>query len=757
MSLIKEIYKIEGMSCASCAANINNILASTNGVKQANVNLAAENVLIEYDKDAVNTLQLEKAVEGIGYKLITRDLTAEEEMDLETRRLRKLRFNTILSVIFSLPVFIIAMFFHHLRFANWIMMILTLPVIAWFGREFFIIAWKLARHFSSNMDTLIALGTGAAFLFSVFNTFFPGIMISHGMEPHVYYEASAVVISFILLGRYFEERAKRRTSAAIKKLVNLGVKTAMVIRNGIEKEMLISKVRVGDILVIRPGEKIPVDGKIMDGQTTIDESMITGESIPVEKSLDDNVIGGTINQTGSLKIRAEKIGNETLLAQIIDLVREAQGSRAPVQKLVDRIAAIFVPVVISIALLTFILWMVLPLLVGSPQSAVSSLHPGSTIEHRASSIFLAFITAVSVLVIACPCALGLATPTALMVGLGKAAGHGILIRNAESLETACHLDAIVLDKTGTLTKGKPEVTNIIWDDNVDEKEKVHKAISTIEARSEHPFARAIVSYFGKEKINDHELVDFISITGKGVSAIYGKDQFHIGSKKYIEENGCEFRDSMRQKELELRKQAKSIVYVSRNRQVLLLFAFSDILKPNSKKAIQDLKNEGLEVHMLTGDSQTIASDIALQAGIARFKAELSPADKTVYIKSLQHQGLKVAMIGDGINDSPALAIADIGIALGTGTDIAIESASITLIKGDLTKVITAIRLSKLTNKTIRQNLFWAFFYNIVMIPIAAGILYPFTGFLLNPMIAGAAMAFSSVSVVANSLRIRTRR
>jgi Cu2+-exporting ATPase len=743
MGIVKEIHRVEGMSCASCAASINTLLSATDGVKSANVNLAAENVMIEFDNNITDIEKLSKTVDDLGFKMITRDLTAEQELDLETKRLRKLRMNLILSFCFSLPVFIIAMFLHHMPHRIWIMMILTIPVLTVFGREFFVIAYKRAKHFSSNMDTLVALGTGISFLFSAFNTIFPGFLESRGIEAHVYYEASAVIITFILLGRFFEEKAKRKTSDAIKKLMSLGVKIARVIRNGEEKEMLISKIKVGDTLVIRPGEKIPADGKIIEGDSLVDESMITGESLPVEKRFGDKVTGGTVNQNGSLKMIAEKVGSDTALAQIIRLVQEAQGSKAPVQNLADRIASVFVPVVIGISLVTFALWMIIPSMIGA--------------GNLSSTLGIAITSAVAVLVIACPCALGLATPTALMVGLGKAAENGILIRNAESLEIACHLDAIVLDKTGTLTKGKPEVTDIIWSEKISQDHEidlVQKAVIAIEMRSEHPFAAAIVNHFKGFTKEENFLTGFISDTGKGVSAFYGKEQYHIGSKTYLSEKLCHLPDDLTREEHRLRHQAKSIVYIGRNPEVVLLIAFSDILKPSSRSAVVELKSEGLEIHMLSGDTVAIASDVAFQSGIDIFKGEVTPAEKTLYIKTLQSLGKKVAMVGDGINDSPALAAADIGIAMGTGTDIAMESAQVTLIKGDLHKLVKTIMLSKETVKTIRQNLFWAFFYNVLSIPVAAGILYPFTGFLLNPMIAGAAMAFSSVSVVANSLRLR---
>jgi Cu2+-exporting ATPase len=737
LSVVKEIYPVEGMSCASCALSIQTLLSAQEGIKSAVVNLAMEQVVVEYEPEVITPPQMEKVVDGIGYKLITdKSVSPDTQEDNRNKRLEKLKINTLLSIAFSIPVFLISMVFPNLTYANWIMLILAAPVLTIFGREFFIIAWKRAIHLSSNMDTLVALGTGTAFLYSMFNTIFPGYLRSRGFEPHTYYESSVVIISFILMGRYFEERAKHRTSGAIRKLMGLGVKTAMVIRNGIEKEMLITKIKIGDILVIRPGEKIPTDGNVTEGESFIDESMITGESVPVQKKAGDNVIGGTINQSGSLKVSARKVGSETMLAQIIRLVQEAQGSRAPVQKLVDKVAAIFVPAVIGAAILTFIIW---------------------SIWHPATGSPIALICAIAVLVIACPCALGLATPTALMVGLGKAAEHGILIRDAESLETACNIDTIVLDKTGTITVGKPSVAEIIWDENPTEQAEVEDAVVSIESRSEHPFAAALVNHLKKPGFVPLNIVGFESTSGKGVSAFVGSDVYHIGSKSYILENAGQFSPAFLEKDAQLRRQAQSLIYVTKNRNVVALFSVTDMIKPTSAAAVAELKNMGIEVHMLSGDTVAITSHMAAKAGIDHFKGEVTPEGKSAYVRQLKEKGKRVAMVGDGINDSPALALADIGIALGTGTDIAMESAQITLIGGDLDKIISTIRLSRKTVQTIRQNLFWAFFYNVISIPVAAGILYPFTGFLLNPMIAGAGMALSSVTVVSNSLRLKSAK
>ncbi len=735
MAFVKKIYPVQGMSCSSCAASIQTMLGAQAGIRAANVNLAGEQVLVEYDPEIVTLADIEKTVDSLGFKLITTDLTEEEQKDIASARLRKLRFSTILAAVLSLPVFIIGMFFHHMPYANWIMMALTIPVLVWSGSEFFVIAWKRAMHLQANMDTLVALGTGAAFLFSTINTIFPGWLLSHGIEPHVYFEASAVIITFILSGRYFEERAKKRTSGAIRKLMGLQAKTARVIRNGIEKEMLISKIVKGDILVIRPGEKIPTDGIVSEGAGLVDESLITGESVPVEKQPGDPVIGATLNQTGSLKVLAEKVGTETMLAQIIRLVQEAQGSKAPVQKLADKISSVFVPTVIVIAIITFFSWFL--------------FYPDSGLQYG-------FVTALAVLIIACPCALGLATPTALMVGLGRAAGLGILIRDAVSLERLKSVTALVLDKTGTVSKGIPEVTEVIWDPELTDKEEAAQAIGAIENRSEHPFAKAMAEHFPVSGASADLVSRFDSTTGKGVTAYHGKHEYIVGSRSFVKESNCIVPPGLVPYEEYCRKQPASVVYVARSRRVIAMVLLADTIKPTSRHAISELKAMGVEIHMLTGDSVAAASHMSLEAGIDFFKAEVTPAGKADYIRNLKAQGRVVAMAGDGINDSPALALADVGIAMGNGTDIAIESAQVILIKGDLEKLVAAFRLSQATVRTIRQNLFWAFFYNVVSVPLAAGVLFPFTGFLLNPMIAGGAMAFSSVSVVSNSLRLRSR-
>ncbi|HTX87589.1 MAG TPA: heavy metal translocating P-type ATPase, partial [Bacteroidales bacterium] len=746
MSIKTEILKIEGMSCTACATSIQGTLDSLGGVESASVNFANERVIVKYDEDRVKVSEMMKAVDSIGYKLVEAgELTLESESEREHRKLRKMRFNAFMALAFSVPIVLLSMVFRDFPYKNWIMLGLSVPVLGWFGKDFFIIAVKRARHFSSNMDTLVALGTGAAFLFSAFNTIFPGFLRSRGMEPHVYYEAAAVIIAFISLGRYLEEQAKTKTTGAIKKLLELGVKTAKVIRKGEEKEILISRIRIGDLMIIRPGEKIPTDGRVTEGSSFVDESMITGESVPVEKKAGDRVIGATLNQNGSLMAVAERIGKDTMLARIIQLVQEAQGSRAPVQKLVDKVSSVFVPVVIIISILTFLGWYLFP---------TSTLYPPS------SALPFAFIAAITVLIISCPCALGLATPTALIVGIGRAARQGILIRDAVSLETACKLDAIVFDKTGTITNGKPEVTRLIWNEEKGGRNEninaIKSAISAIESRSEHPVARAVARHLRTESGQEVQVTEFANHSGKGVSAVVNRDHYLIGSRNFLVENGATFSGFMIEKEKELRSSASSLVFAAWNGEVVLMLTVSDVLKPTSPAAVQDLQRMGLELHLLSGDTGSITAHIAEQAGIQHYRAEASPEGKADYIRELKKRGLKVAMVGDGINDSPALALADLGIAMGTGTDVAIENSQMTLVRGDLQKVATAIHLSRATVQTIRQNLFWAFFYNLLMIPLAAGVLYPFTGFLLNPMIAGAAMAFSSVSVVTNSLRLRSK-
>ena len=734
--MIKSNYKVEGMHCASCAASVESMLGAQEGVEQARVNFADESVWVEYDDQVVSAGKLKQWVQQIGYDLLVDERPdLEEEQAQERSKLKRARNNALFAIVFSLPVFVISMFVPNIPHSNWIMLVFTLPVIAWFGREFFRIAWKQARHFSANMDTLVALGTGAAFLFSLFNTLVPGYLQSRGITPHVYYEAASVIISLILLGRYFEARAKSRTSDSIKRLMGLQVKTARVERDGREMEIFVDQVQVGDIVMVRPGEKVPVDGVITQGYSSVDESMITGESLPVEKQEGDRVIGATINKTGTFRIKAEKVGSDTVLSQIIRMVREAQGSKAPVQKLADRIAAIFVPAVIVIALASALVWY----LAGpSPQ------------------LTYAFVTLVTVLIIACPCALGLATPTALMVGIGKGAENGVLIRDATILEKVNQVDSIVVDKTGTITTGQPVVSDMQYPGQGDNRELLN-LVYAAESRSDHPLAGAITRYLSDYARNGYDIGEFDYLSGQGIRATLKDDELLIGNHSLMEKKQIPIPEKIASREQSDGDNVGSRVYVARNGQVEVLFRIEDQIKPTSIRAIRDLQDSGIEVHMMTGDNEQVAGDIAQKTGIHNYKAEVMPEDKLAYVQALQQKGHKVAMVGDGINDSPALAQADIGIAMGQGTDVAIESAQITLVKGDLEKIRSAIALSHSTLQTIKQNLFWAFFYNIIAIPIAAGVLYPVNGFLLNPMIAGAAMSFSSVSVVMNSLRLKRRK
>jgi P-type Cu2+ transporter len=735
MSIKKETYQVEGMNCAVCAQSVESMLSSHKGVRISNVNFAAASVLVEFDEEHVSEQDFMKSVESIGYKLIL--AKSNEDLDeieaKEKNHLKKIKYKAFYSILIALPIFSIAMFFPKIPNANWIMFFLTIPVLTWFGRDFFILAYKQANNRSVNMDTLVALSTGTAFLFSTFNTIFPDFLISKGIQPHVYFEAAVIIIALILLGRYFEEKAKSRTSDSIKKLMGLRVKTAHVIRDGEEQEIFIDDVIKGDILLIRPGERIPVDGRITEGNSFIDESMITGEAFPVEKNECNTVIGSTINTTGSFKMIAEKIGKDTMLSQIIEMVKNAQGSKAPVQKLADKIASIFVPTVIGLAILSATIWYIF-----GPEPRIT----------------YSFVTLVTVLIIACPCALGLATPTALMVGIGKGAENGILIKNAEALERARQINVVVVDKTGTITQGHPEVTEVVWLQSDVKRDQILEDVLAIEKKSEHPLANSIVRYLNHLSNSSLNVVKFNSQTGLGVSATIYENEYLIGNYQLMKENQIDVEEE-RQYFNYFGNITQTLVFVAKNKSLVALFSIADKIKDNSILAIQNLHKMNLQVHMLTGDNKATAKEIAYKTGIDNYKAEVLPKDKLDYVKELQQKGFKVAMVGDGINDSPALSQADIGIAMGQGTDIAMESADITLVKGDLEKITAALKLSKETVLTINQNLFWAFIYNIIAIPIAAGILYPINGFMLSPMIAGGAMAFSSISVVLNSLRLKS--
>lgn len=730
--VIKETFPVTGMSCASCAVSVESMLKSTEGVKDAGVNFANSTAFAEYDNEKVDPKQLQSAIQSIGYNIIieSQDPYADQEK-MQQDEYQKVKKRFIGSFIFALPVFIIGMFFPNMPYAPWISMVLTAPVLFYFGAHFFKNSWKLALKGSTNMDTLVALSTGIAFVFSVFNTVFPQFFESRGFEAHVYYEAAAVIVAFISLGKWMEEKAKSNTSSALKKLMGLQPKMVKVIIDEKEIEMPVGDVQKGQIVMVRPGEKIPLDGKVTAGNSFVDESMISGEPLAVKKKSGDEVFAGTINQKGAFRFEATKVGNETLLAQIIKTVREAQGSKAPVQKLADKIAGIFVPTVIGIAILTFASWMIW----GGDDAFTHAL-----------------LTMVSVLVIACPCALGLATPTAIMVGVGKGAENNILIKDARGLELAHKVDAIILDKTGTITEGKPEVVEQLWKEGSAE---VQKVLYAIESQSEHPLAQA-VTYALKEKVETGAPIShFESLTGQGVKAKANGETYFLGNQKLMDEQGISISDDFVAKAKVWQQKAYTVIYFAREEQLLSVLAIADKIKDTSAEAIQKLKAQNVEVYMLTGDNEHTAKAVAQQVGISNYKAETMPADKAEFLKKLQSEGKTVAMVGDGINDSHALAEADVSIAMGKGSDIAMDVATITLITSDLNSIPKALKLSSNTVKGIRQNLFWAFIYNLIGIPIAAGILYPFTGFLLNPMIAGAAMAFSSVSVVLNSLRLKS--
>jgi P-type Cu2+ transporter len=733
----KETFPVEGMTCASCASSIESMLRTVEGVQEANVNFAGKTVQVAYTPAQVQPNQLRDTLHEIGFELLIEEHTEEELEERQAEALASLKTRTIAAAVLAFPVFVLGMFFHNaFSWGNWAMLAFTTPVLLWAGRHFFVNAWGQAKHLRANMDTLVALSTGIAFAFSLFNTVYPEFFLSRGLEPHVYYEAVAVIIAFILLGKYLEEGAKSRSSLAIKKLMGLQPKTVRVLRDGIEAQIRIEEVRIGDHVLLLPGDRVPVDGEVLSGMTYVDESMLSGEPLPVQKQTGDMLFAGTINQKGSLQLIARKTGGETMLAHIIKMVQEAQGSKAPVQKLVDKIAGIFVPIVLVIALLTFVAWVTL--------GGEAYLSQG-------------LVSMISVLVIACPCALGLATPTAIMVGVGKGAENGILIKDAQSLEHAYKANAILLDKTGTITLGKPSVTDVVWAEHVTDQEKLSQLFYSIEAKSEHPIAQAIYTYFKEQGIQPVEPAYFNSVTGMGVEAVFEGQKYFAGNEKLLKQEGIGIGAQLLDAAKLLQENAKTAVYFADASQALGVFAVSDPIKPAAAEGIQRMKETGLEVYMLTGDNAQTAAAVSRQVGITHFEAELLPDDKAQFVKKLQEEGNIVAMVGDGINDAQALATADVSIAMGHGTDVAMDVAGITLMRSDLMQVAAAINLSRATVRTIRQNLFWAFIYNVICIPVAAGLLFPFTGFLLNPMLAGAAMALSSVSVVSNSLRLRGKK
>lgn len=716
---------INGMSCASCAARIEASLRKVNGIILFDVNFLTQKANVKFDEKEISLKQITKHIEELGYSAAT---SVGNKLD-ENSEFRNLRKKFIISSIFTLPILIISMLMLEFPFKNYVLLTLSLPVILWAGNQFYIQAYKALIHKTANMNTLIAVGTGAAFLYSFVATIFPDLFVSVGQKPEVYFEVATVIITLILMGRMLEAKAKGKTSQAIQRLMGLQPKTARVIYDDIEQDVKIDNLKVRDIILVKPGEKIPVDGEIIEGSSSVNESMITGESLPVDKMVGDIVIGATINLTGSFKYKATKVGKDTMLQQIIKLVEQAQNSKAPIQRLADIISGYFVPVVIAIAVITFLLWFYL-----APESI--RLH-------------YAIMNFVAVLIIACPCALGLATPTAIMVGTGLGAENGILIKNGASLETLNKVQTLILDKTGTITKGEPEVTNIIT--NTDIKEFLFYAASA-EKNSEHPLSKAIIKKNELEEISLVDPQDFQSLTGSGIKAIVNGKEILIGNQKLIIENKIDLNFS--EEYQKFLNEGKTIVFVSINNKLEGIIAIADAIKPESVSAIKQFKNIGFEVIMLTGDNHKTALSIAKQVGISRVIAEVLPQDKANVVSRVQSENKIVAMVGDGINDAPALVKADVGIAIGTGTDIAMESSDITLVKGNLLGVVNAITLSRKTLKTIKQNLFFSLFYNVLGIPIAAGILYPSFGILLSPMIAAFAMAVSSISVVFNSLRLR---
>jgi P-type Cu2+ transporter len=730
----RRVIPVLNMSCASCAASVESLLNVQAGVLQAAVNFASATVSVEYLPGIVQVEDLRLAVQAIGFDLLI-DAGADEadQVDeIRLKRLKHLQWSTLWAGLLTLPVVVIGMFLMNIPYANEIMWLLSTPVVFWVGKPFFTRAWTQARHRSANMDTLVALSTGVSYLFSVFNTLFPHFWHNQDIHAHVYFESSAVIITVVLLGKLLEEKAKGGTSSAIRNLMGLQPKNVVVVReDGKQEQIPIDQVQVGDVVLVRPGEKIAVDGRVVAGHSYVDESMITGEPVPAPKGESDHVFAGTINQKGSFRFRAEKVGSETMLAQIIRMVQEAQGSKAPVQKLADKIAGIFVPVVLAIALTVFVLWVIL----GGDNGFTQGL--------------LALVT---VLVIACPCALGLATPTAIMVGLGKGAEQGILIKDAESLEIAKKVDVVVLDKTGTITQGRPEVTDIAW---LGDNNHAESILVSIEKLSEHPLAEAVVTHFGE--LPSLPVSHFESVTGKGVRASCNGTDYFVGNEAWMLENRIQTDPELMATSSVWSSDAKTVIWFANQDKTLAIIGISDQIKPTSAEAIRQLKHLGIRVYLLTGDHEATARAMATKAGIQHHRSQMLPVQKAEFIQQLQSQGKTVAMVGDGINDSLALAQADVSIAMGHGSDIAMDVARMTIVSSDLMKIPLAIKLSRQTVAAIRQNLFWAFIYNIIGIPIAAGVLFPINGFLLNPMIAGAAMALSSVSVVGNSLRLKWKR
>jgi Cu+-exporting ATPase len=742
----KSIFPVSGMTCASCVARVDSALSAVPGVVSVSVNLASEKATVEYTED-MQVADLQKAARDAGYELAPEAETLEDVATASQRELRAVRNRFIVAIVLGLLImtlgFIPAVMMQ--PYMPYVLWALATLVQFWAGLRFYRGMWGALRHRTADMNTLIAVGTSAAYFYSVVAVLFPGLFTAAGVEPHLYFDTSALIIALILLGRYLETRARGQTSEAIKRLIGLNPKTAVVIRDDEEKEISVEEVQLGDIIIVRPGERIPVDGVIRQGYSSVDESMITGESIPVDKKVGDEVIGATINKTGSFQFEATRVGKDTTLARIIRLVDEAQGSKAPIQRLADVIASYFVPAVIGIAVVTFVIWYFV-----GPQPALT----------------LALLNFVAVLIIACPCALGLATPTAIMVGTGKGAENGILFRSGESLERVHQIKTVLLDKTGTLTRGEPSVTDVLTAASSSEEEILRLAASA-ERVSEHPLAQAIVKAASERKLKTAPASDFVALPGLGIEASVGGKKIMLGNLRLMKDRSI-LLNGMGEKADKLFNEGKTVMFLSMAGKAIGIIALADTLKPNAREAVQAIQRMGIETVMITGDNRRTAEAIAREAGIERVLAEVLPEHKAEEVKKLQN-GRVVAMVGDGINDAPALAQADVGIAIGTGTDVAMETAEVTLMRGDLMGIVTAISLSKSTIRIIRQNLFWAFAYNVALIPVAAGVLYlvfSHTGVpvglrfifgdygFLNPIMAAAAMAASSITVVSNSLRLR---
>jgi len=740
----KVTLPVRGMSCASCVKKVENAINGLEGVVRASVNFATERATVQYIPSAVSIEDFRHAVKEAGYEILETEQVAKEDiLDQEKAareaEYRKLKRKLFIGIGLVIPVFLLA-YWKELGLANlydlkreigfYGQLIFQTPVQFWVGWQFYVGAWKSAKHGSADMNTLIAVGTSAAYLYSILAMFFPHLFSAQGLTAGVYFDTAGAIVILILLGRLLEARAKGQTSEAIKKLIGLQAKTARVLRNGQETDIPAEDVKIGDLVVVRPGEKIPVDGIVKEGRSSVDESMVTGESIPVEKHAGDEIIGATINKTGTFKFEASKVGKDTMLAQIIKMVEEAQGSKPPIARLADIIAGYFVPAVIGIAIITFIVWYFF-----GPAPALT----------------YAVLNFVAVLIIACPCALGLATPTSIMVGTGKGAESGVLIRGGEALETAHKINTVVMDKTGTLTKGEPSVTDVV-DFNGYEKKEILRYAASAEKGSEHPLGEAIVNRALEENITLIDPEAFNAIPGHGIEATLEGKALLLGNAKLMKDRGIDLGELGKKAE-ELSNQGKTPMFVALDRNPAGIIAVADTLKENSKESVRALHQMHIEVVMITGDNRRTAEAIAGQIGVDRVLSEVLPEGKALEVKKLQTEGKKVAMVGDGINDAPALMQADVGIAIGTGTDVAMESADITLISGDLRGLLTAIALSKATIRNIKENLFWAFAYNTILIPVAAGVLFPFFGILLNPIFAAAAMGLSSVTVVSNALRL----